>query len=154
MKKNTLICLFCFGWLFFSLVACEKSNPIGAVPVTPEMLASVSQSLAEQTATEVEFVLNSTDETVLTEDAINENNVSEAPLQSVPETLPSEETPAASSVSENITQAVSVVYWTEGGTVYHLRDTCSTLKRSKEIFHGSIEDAILAQKERACKTCS
>ena len=154
MRKSIPICVICFLLLILSLVACEKSEPIGAVPVTPEMLASLSQALEEQTATEEETVLQTPDESIFSEEGTSESCVNDAPLPTSTETVFSEESSAANSISESLMQSVSVVYWTESGTVYHFRDTCSTLKRSKKIFQGSIEEAILAQKERVCKTCS
>lgn len=42
------------------------------------------------------------------------------------------------------------VYWTESGTVYHLQSSCSTLKRSKQIYKGTIAES---GKIRACKKC-
>ena len=118
--------------LLLFMISCDKeTTPVGAVPVTPEMLESVSRSLAEQT-------------------------VSEEPpsLQSYTQESTSPISADELGISENLSEEPAVVYWTESGTVYHLRDTCSTLKRSVQIFQGSVEDALLAQKERACKTCS
>ena len=63
------------------------------------------------------------------------------------------EIPAETTVITVMTEP-SVVYWTESGTVYHLRETCSSLTKSKKILHGSIEEALLAEKERVCKRCS
>ena len=57
----------------------------------------------------------------------------------------------------SVTQSISeydVVYWSEGGTVYHITDQCSTLRRSKMILHGTVEEALAAKKERPCKTCT
>ncbi len=47
----------------------------------------------------------------------------------------------------------STVYWTENGEVWHTRTSCSSLKRSKNLTSGSIEQAILAGKDRVCKRC-
>ena len=42
------------------------------------------------------------------------------------------------------------VYWTPGGGVYHRSRNCSTLKRSKTVYSGSISES---GKSRACKVC-
>ena len=50
----------------------------------------------------------------------------------------------------------ATVYWTEGGSVWHLSDSCSSLSKTDpaDIVSGSEEEAIAAGKERACKKCS
>ena len=116
------------------MVACAHTpEEMGGVPVTPEMLESVSRSISEQNATE----------------PIGESEIpsSKTALQSSSSQEP------FSQVSENSIMP-DTVYWTENGTVYHLDDRCSTLRRSEHILQGSIEDALLAKKERACKSCS
>ena len=45
------------------------------------------------------------------------------------------------------------VYWVKSGEVWHKTDKCPSLSRSKNIRSGSIEDAMLAGKSRACKKC-
>lgn len=47
----------------------------------------------------------------------------------------------------------SVVYWTSGGEVWHSTKDCPSLKRSKNIHSGSIEQARTAGKDRPCKNC-
>jgi len=48
------------------------------------------------------------------------------------------------------------VYWTKGGSVWHLSDSCSSLSKTDpaDIVSGSEDEAIAAGKERACKKCS
>ncbi|MBQ8509146.1 MAG: hypothetical protein IJ493_04480 [Clostridia bacterium] len=60
----------------------------------------------------------------------------------VPET-----TAAPSQSTEN------VVYWVKNGEVWHLRENCPSLSRSKDILSGSVSDAMNAGKERVCKRC-
>ena len=43
-----------------------------------------------------------------------------------------------------------IVYWTPNGEVYHSTSSCSTLSRSKTIYHGTIEES---GKSRPCKVC-
>lgn len=44
----------------------------------------------------------------------------------------------------------STVYWVPNGEVYHSTDQCTSLKRSKDIRHGSISKS---GKSRPCKLC-
>lgn len=55
------------------------------------------------------------------------------------------------------TQDVSqseTVYWTPGGEVYHKTENCVSLKRSRTIKEGSVDDAKNAGKSRPCKLCA
>lgn len=45
------------------------------------------------------------------------------------------------------------VYWVKNGEVWHTTRTCSTLSRSKTILSGTVEEAMLAGKDRVCKRC-
>lgn len=46
------------------------------------------------------------------------------------------------------------VFWTESGKLWHGSYKCSYLANSKTILHGTIEEAKLAGKEKACERCS
>ena len=46
-----------------------------------------------------------------------------------------------------------VYYWTEKGNVWHTRRDCSYLSESKDVFEGSIDNAVEAGKERPCSRC-
>ena len=45
------------------------------------------------------------------------------------------------------------VHWTAGGSVYHTHADCSHLRRSKEILHGTLDEAIDAGKDKICSSC-
>lgn len=45
------------------------------------------------------------------------------------------------------------VYWVKGGEVWHIKKTCQSLSRSKNILSGSVDDAVAAGKTRVCKKC-
>ena len=111
-----------------AMVSCQpKQKPSAGIPVTPEMLESVSLSLAQAaSATE-----------------ITEEDVVNVTVEWSDESLKTEH--------DSLTD---VVYWTESGSVYHVTDQCSSLKHSEKILHGSVEEALAAKKERLCKTCS
>jgi hypothetical protein len=44
----------------------------------------------------------------------------------------------------------NVVYWTPGGSVYHVSMNCATLKNSNTIIHGTISES---GKDSRCKIC-
>ena len=45
------------------------------------------------------------------------------------------------------------VFWTASGQIWHASHECSYLANSKEILHGTVDEALLAGKERACTRC-
>ena len=45
------------------------------------------------------------------------------------------------------------VFWSLSGTIWHKSADCSYLSNSKEVYHGSIEDAKLEGKVRECTRC-
>ena len=46
------------------------------------------------------------------------------------------------------------VYWTETGSVYHIRRECYHLSKAKHIIEGTAQEAVAQGKERLCKNCS
>ncbi|MBO5716109.1 MAG: hypothetical protein J6S23_06960 [Clostridia bacterium] len=46
------------------------------------------------------------------------------------------------------------VFWTSSGTNWHQSYKCSYLSNSKTIYHGTIEEAKLEGKVKACERCS
>ena len=61
---------------------------------------------------------------------------------------------AISEFAQEGTNKPYAVYWSTFGKVYHLDENCSHLNRSDELKVGSAEQAIEANRTRACKTCS
>ena len=45
------------------------------------------------------------------------------------------------------------VWWTDGGSVWHMTRECSALAKSKSVRSGSAADAEAVGKTRACKRC-
>lgn len=58
-----------------------------------------------------------------------------------------EEAKAAASQEQNTS---TTVYWVPNGEVYHSTPDCSTLKRSKNIYSGTVSES---GKSRPCKVC-
>lgn len=157
MNKRIGVWLIIFA-LTMLLCACTDSaeDEPGGIRVTPEVLESVSAALASASQTES----NDTSAVTTTEmelpesseadPAASETKNSAESMPATAETMQTvESTPVASS-----DEVVSVVYWTENGTVYHLKKDCSSLRHSTYILQGSIAEALAAKKERVCKTCS
>ena len=65
---------------------------------------------------------------------------------------PDAEQTEALSYAENA--AEDAVYFTENGSVWHKDKECSSLKRSKNILSGTVEDAAAQGKTAPCKRCS
>lgn len=57
-------------------------------------------------------------------------------------------------IEETVEPADGIVYYSEGGEVWHEWRTCGHLSQKNEIFTGSIEDAMAAGKERGCSYCT
>lgn len=45
------------------------------------------------------------------------------------------------------------VFWTESGKLWHKSYDCSYLANSKTVLHGTLEEAKLEGKEKACERC-
>ncbi len=50
-------------------------------------------------------------------------------------------------------ETAAVVYWTPNGKSYHNSHDCVTLKRSKTVNQGSLNDALSAGKTDPCNVC-
>ncbi len=46
------------------------------------------------------------------------------------------------------------VFWSDGGGVWHIKEDCPSLKKSKEIKSGTAAEALAEGKERVCQKCS
>ena len=119
--------------------------------LTPEYMAEISQKLTEETHPSLE--ISGEDSTLRTEDSsvldVDEDIQTED--NGVTQVIATSQQ-VESSVTPNET-TVDVVYWTEGGSVWHNTKDCSALARSKNIISGSVHDAVEAGKERVCKKC-
>ena len=73
------------------------------------------------------------------------------------DTEPSADTTASTETAKHddtsADEAVDTVYWVKNGEVWHTKSTCSSLSRSKNILSGTVEEAMLAGKNRVCKRC-
>lgn len=68
-----------------------------------------------------------------------------------PATEPETETVAV--LSPELSSIEDTVYWTDGGSVLHIDETCYHLDRSDIVHSGSVEEAVAAGKTRLCASC-
>ena len=133
MTRKRWICAVIALLLLITACACTaEPSEVGGVQVTPEMLESVSRSLAEQEEND------DAPETVHTAEIVP---------------FGQKETSESQEDTEKIS-LTDIVYWTESGSVYHIDSQCGSLKNSTKVIQGTVEEALLSKKERACKTCS
>ncbi len=64
-----------------------------------------------------------------------------------------DETTAPKYAAETDASGNTIVFWTEGGSVYHQVPNCSSLSKSKVILSGAIHSAAEAGKTRQCSNC-
>lgn len=67
-------------------------------------------------------------------------------INTVTETQPATE-------AQNETSKTNTYYWTPGGKSYHASEDCTTLKRSKTILSGTLDEAMGAGKNDPCNVC-
>lgn len=66
------------------------------------------------------------------------------------------ETDAFSDTEAAVTEAIvspGTVYYTEKGSVWHRDRSCSSLKNSKNVLSGTVEEAESVGKSGSCKRC-
>lgn len=64
-----------------------------------------------------------------------------------------EKTAIPCETGEPLSEGVSPVYWTSGGSVWHTSLSCGHLSASSKIYFGTENDAIANGKDRVCSTC-
>lgn len=67
-------------------------------------------------------------------------------INTVTETQPATE-------AQNEASKTNTYYWTPGGKSYHASEDCTTLKRSKTILSGTLDEARGAGKNDPCNVC-
>lgn len=131
--------------------------------LTPEYMAEISQKLEEdknsssEASSSINVVENNSVETSSNTVEAETDLVIETTACEVTDNYITQSTLAVQPIDSITVSAGSeisdVVYWTEGGSVWHIKKDCSSLSRSKNIISGSESEAISAGKERVCKRC-
>ena len=113
-----------------SLTSCTPSDHFEAgVPLGREELDSIRTGIfgtAEETSAMVE------ETSAVVEDSFDSTETTE---------------------TEEDSAAEGMVYWTEGGSVYHTNRDCRHLQKAKDVLQGSQERAARLGKERLCSAC-
>ena len=113
-------------------------TPVTEPPVTEPVTTSAPETTAAETTAAEPPV---TDPPVTT--AVTTAETTAAPIpETSAETSPTREIPST-----------GTVYWVKNGEVWHIKESCSSLSRSKNIQSGTVSDAIAAGKGRVCKRC-
>ena len=93
-------------------------------------------------------------------DTTAETTAAEPPVTEAPATAAvttaetaAETTPVTTVTPTREIPTTGTVYWVKNGEVWHIKESCSSLSRSKNIQSGTVSDAIAAGKERVCKRC-
>ena len=135
MKKRILI-LTSIVLVILSLTSCSLFNTadryVGGELLDDDMMLDIWQ----------EFFSSEPDELDITESFANEEES---------ESEENETTDKNASVGNNPNK--STVYWAKGGSVWHTHRDCGSLKKSKEIFSGSVEEAKEEGKTKLCSYC-
>ena len=145
-----LLCVMVFFTFGCSEYLPEQETISSGEILTPEYMAEISQKLVEEKNTSSE--VSNDDSTLKTEDSsVLEIDDIQTEDNSVTQAIVTSQQIEGGETSDETT--IDVVYWTEGGSVWHNTKDCSALARSKNIISGSVHDAVRAGKERVCKKC-
>ena len=137
MKKKWLIKLLCLALamaLFLTACASQTESNPGASP-TP-LLSLKPEAAATITPTEKPTVRPTAKPT--------------AKPTVKPTTKPTVKPTAQPTSKPEIS---GIYYWTPGGKSHHATEDCSTLKRSKVILSGTLDEAFSAGKDDPCDVC-
>lgn len=132
----------------------QKPDSTG-VTLTPEFVAEMSRELASSSEAAASKATSS-----VTERNTTSKNVTDKPDTQKPVTTKQDETVTPMSGEDTLepsaevtTASEATVYWTPGGSVWHISRSCSALKNSSEVLSGTQDEALAAGKERVCKKC-
>lgn len=140
-------------------VAFETIPPTSVTepPETVAVTTSAPDTTAETTMAEPP-VTDTTAETTEAEPPVTEAPATAAVTEAVTTAETEAETAAETTPVTTVTPTREIpttgtVYWVKNGEVWHIKESCSSLSRSKNIQSGTVSDAIAAGKERVCKRC-
>lgn len=61
--------------------------------------------------------------------------------------------PTVTSADDTGENQPEIVYWSDSGSVYHVKSNCSALSNAKQVHAGSLEEALHNKKLRECSKC-
>ena len=146
---------------FETVPEAPESDPVTKSPETTPSETSSATSAPETTAPPDKPV---TSEPVTSAPKPPEEDTT-APETAKPETAsvpdrtipdksaPSTAAPETTSQTAGDPDATGTVFWVDNGEVWHIKESCPSLSRSKNIRSGSVDKAMKAGKSRVCKRC-
>ncbi len=132
------------------------SNIHGGDMLDSELMSEIKSQVFSSAETE-ESQSTETDETEATT-LVNTNQETESNITSATEQIDRTEdksnTEAVSSKAETEeSDTEDAVYWLEGGSVWHLSESCYHIKDAEKIYSGSVEEAKGNNKTKLCSNC-
>lgn len=159
MKKFYKIILGIIVTVFVltSFIACsfdESRNHLsGGQLLDDEKMSQIKNEILNDEMSETKTTENvgtNVDDSSLTSDKNDEASEKNGDGEISNETLSE---PINDNSNENTNENKSTVYWTTSGKVWHTTSGCRYLKNSKDVLHGSIDEAKEAGKTKACSAC-
>ena len=108
-----------------------------------EIIDVRDSEMSQQTETEVHVYTDETEASLESTELITENKATS------PET---DETTEGQVITDVNGERIKV-YWSKGGSVWHLSLSCYHVAKLDTVYSGYIEDAIAAKKEKLCSYC-
>ncbi len=169
-KKLTAIALLLLSVV---LAACDfdesRYHLYGGKLLNDEMISEIKNEIFSGATFESETVIVEEYETVensndipMDVDVITETQKDVVSGDELYETNPNYETnentlsvDSVEITTEKISDAeqTNTVYWTKSGSVWHTRSDCYHIKKSSNVFSGTLDEAIEAGKEKLCSSC-
>jgi hypothetical protein len=166
MKRSIYKVILVFICLIFTIGFCScdfdesRNNFIGGELLDNEKLSEIRDSIFTEesnidTTEEVEDLEENKDSSQ-SNDSESEKN-SESIIESEVENNSQSEqnnTESEELVESETVDKSKLVYWTKGGSRWHLFIDCYHIKDSENIISGTEEEAIEAKKEKVCSNCA
>ena len=159
MPKKNALSKIALGFAATSAAGLVALGSIGLQPQETESIkTTIAQgSVAEYFSLKAEPEIIETEiryETIETAEPVTVAQETTVPPETSANTIPIETTAPpqiTTTVPPTTYKTEQTVYWVKSGEVYHISSDCRTLKRSKNIYKGTITES---NKPRACKVCS
>ena len=146
LASVSLLCLLSLLLCSCSVTLSDQGTFYGGEMLDDERLAEIRQNVlgeGEEDSSKSASEITPTEYPETDKTAESESNAS-SQKENISREKDSEENASANSGS--------LLYWTEGGEVWHISKDCRYLK-NKEVLSGNQDDALSAGKKRLCSAC-
>ena len=170
MKRVLSLCL---AVCFCILASCTVTPPDeSSSDDSSHKVSSTYDHLWEDSSSSADFAYStqpesSNSESVSSKEAISKpvstvqsktnTATSKKPVSSIAPQKPASSKPASQSKPATNSKAgeqSKTAYWTPSGKSYHFSRNCTSLKRSKTVLSGTLQDALNAGKKDPCNLCA